>query len=69
MSPMTLTINGEGRTFEGELTVAELLEALDLCPDGMAAVHNGTIVRRPQFESTALADGDELEIVRMVGGG
>ncbi len=66
---MNLTINGESRTFEAELTVADLLESLDIRPDGMAAVHNGAIVRRPQFESTALADGDELEIVRMVGGG
>jgi thiamine biosynthesis protein ThiS len=69
MSPMTLTINGDDRSFDGELTVAQLLEALDIRPDGMAAVHNGTIVRRPQFEQTALAEGDELEIVRMVGGG
>jgi thiamine biosynthesis protein ThiS len=69
MTSMTLHINGESRSFDGEITVAELLEALDIRPDGMAAVHNGTIVRRPQFEATALADGDELEIVRMVGGG
>ncbi len=69
MCPMTLTINGDERSFDGELTVTGLLEALDIRPDGMAAVHNGTIVRRPQFESTVLADGDELEIVRMVGGG
>jgi len=66
---MTLTINGDERSFDGDLTVAELLAALDIRPDGMAAVHNGAIVRRPQFDSTALADGDELEIVRMVGGG
>jgi thiamine biosynthesis protein ThiS len=66
---MTLTVNGDERSFDGDLTVAQLLDSLDIRPDGMAAVHNGTIVRRPQFEQAALADGDELEIVRMVGGG
>ena len=66
---MVVTINGESRPFDRELTLAELLDALAIQPDGMAAVVRGEIVRAPEFAATTLVDGDEVEIVRMVGGG
>jgi len=64
-----LTINGEARTFKSPLTLAALIEQLGLKLDRVAIEHNLTLLPRAQWESTTLADGDNLEIVQFVGGG
>ena len=51
------------------MTVADLLAALSLDVRRVAVERNRLIVRRADFDTTALADGDELEIVTLVGGG
>ena len=66
---IALTINGERRTFERALTVAELISALELSGKRLALERNGEIVPRGEFGQQALADGDRLEIVVAVGGG
>jgi sulfur carrier protein len=66
---MTLTINGESRTFEGLSTLAALIDALNLKGDRVAVELNREIVSRAQWESTPIKDGDKLEIVHFVGGG
>ena len=64
-----LTINGEPRTFTAPLTLAQLIEALDLTGKRIAIERNGEIVPRSQHADTSLASGDRLEIVVAVGGG
>ncbi len=66
---IALTINGEPRRFEAGLTVAELIERLELGGKRLALERNGEIVPRGSFSSQRLADGDRLEIVVAVGGG
>ena len=67
---MQLTINGNLRSFDAAtFTVAELVQHLELVGKRLAIERNGEIVPRSQFEATALADGDKLEIVGAVGGG
>ena len=66
---MQLTINGEARSFDCPLTLATLLEKLGLKQDRVAVEHNLNLISRAQWESTALTDGDRLEIVQFVGGG
>jgi sulfur carrier protein len=66
---IALIINGEPRSFERDLTVAELIERLDLASKRLALERNGEIVPRGSFASQRLADGDRLEIVVAVGGG
>jgi len=66
---IALTINGEPRRFEEALTVAQLVERLDLAGKRIALERNGEIVPRGQFGEARLADGDRLEIVVAVGGG
>lgn len=67
---MQLTINGNPRSFDAAtFTVAELVQHLELVGKRLAIERNGEIVPRSQFEATALADGDKLEIVGAVGGG
>ena len=67
--PLKLTINGEGRQFDGPLSVATLLQEMNLEPLRVAVERNRALVRRRDFDTTTLADGDSLEIVTLVGGG
>jgi sulfur carrier protein len=66
---IALTINGERRTFDRSLTVADLIRVLELGGKRVALERNGEIVPRGQFAQQALVDGDRLEIVAAVGGG
>lgn len=66
---MKLTINGEQRTLDGVLTLADVLSALAVPVKGVAVERNLEIVPRSQLASTSVAEGDRLEIVSFVGGG
>lgn len=66
---IALTINGEPKRFHEALTVAQLIERLELTGKRIALERNGQIVPRGQFGEERLADGDRLEIVVAVGGG
>ena len=66
---MELTINGEERRVDAPLTIAGLVDLLGLDPRKLAVERNREIVPRSAYSSTALAEGDALEIVHFVGGG
>jgi sulfur carrier protein len=66
---IALTINGERRSFEAPLTVADLIDRLQLADKRLALERNGQIVPRGTYLHERLADGDRLEIVVAVGGG
>jgi sulfur carrier protein len=46
-----------------------VIEALAYNPQLVVAEHNGVIVPRTQWANLAVSDGDNLEIVTIVGGG
>ncbi len=66
---MHVTINGERRELSGPLTVAELLRHLAVKPEYVAVELNKGLVTRSRQAETAIATGDILEIVTLVGGG
>jgi thiamine biosynthesis protein ThiS len=66
---MKLQINGEARDFNPPLTLAGLLEQLEMKSDRVAVELNRSIVARDQWAKTNLAENDRLEIVHFVGGG
>ena len=66
---MHLTVNGKPRQVESSLTLLSFLESLGVNPKLVAVEHNGDIIRRENFETVTLAEGDVLEIIHMVGGG
>jgi sulfur carrier protein len=72
-SSVTLTLNGEGRVFEGPsdgpLSVSALLAMLGLDTRKVAVERNEEIVPRSRYAETWLASGDSLEIVHFIGGG
>jgi sulfur carrier protein len=66
---MHLFINGNQKTFEGPLSLAELIEQLGMKGDRVAVELNREIVARAYWTETWLCDSDRLEIVHFVGGG
>ena len=66
---MTLTINGEARSFAGLADVSGLVAALGLDARKVAVERNLEIVPRSAYGKTPLADGDRIEIVHFIGGG
>lgn len=67
---MQLTINGQKRDISSSTaTAADLLTELEIKRERVAVVINENVVRRAELEKTALSDGDNIEIITMVGGG
>ncbi len=66
---MNLNLNGESHHTPDLATVADLVAWLDLPAFGSAIELNGEVIRRAEHPSTALNEGDRLEVVRLVGGG
>lgn len=64
-----LTVNGKQRTVEQPDSLLALLEQIGVDPRIVAVERNGDIVKRTRFAETPIGEGDQLEIVRMVGGG
>lgn len=66
---MRVRLNGEEREVAPNLTVAELVEELQLSPRQVAVELNRELVPRARREATRLSEGDEIEVVTLVGGG
>ena len=66
---MQLIVNGKSQSHPDGMTIAELLAALEMNPRLVAVEVNRHLVTRSRHAETSLSDGDELEIVTLVGGG
>lgn len=66
---MQIKVNGEVREFKAPLSVATLAQVLALNPAQVAIERNREIVPRSTYGEVSLAEGDEIEIVRFIGGG
>lgn len=64
-----ITVNGANHNFDQPISVAALVEHLNLGGKRIAVERNGEIVPRSQFGEAMLANDDKLEIVVAVGGG
>jgi len=66
---MNIQVNGEGRTANAGVTVAELLRELNIRPDRVAVEVNTEVLNRQEFERRGLCEGDRVEIISFIGGG
>ncbi len=67
---MNLVINGKDYDdMPVGMTVATLLEHLQLPSKKVAIERNLEIVPKSTFKDTELSDGDRLEIIHFIGGG
>jgi thiamine biosynthesis protein ThiS len=66
---LRIYVNGEAKELSARLSLAELITQLDLPAARIAVELNLTVVRRSDWSTTVLEDGDRIEIVHFVGGG
>jgi sulfur carrier protein len=69
---MEIVLNGQPREVSIDVqaaTLEALIAALEMKSDRIAVERNGEIVRRTEWATTPVENGDRLEIVHFVGGG
>jgi len=65
---MNIDLNGK-RTATQARTVEALIEELEIRPGMVAVEVNLKVIRKCDYSSTEVAEGDRVEIVNFVGGG
>ena len=68
----SLRVNGVERQFgpdEMPDTLSALLSVLGVGPTTVVAEVDGRIVRREEFDGTQLRDGQQVELIKLMGGG
>jgi sulfur carrier protein len=66
---MNVLINGESREIPEGLNVRQLLEHLELPVELMLVEHNQEALLKRRWDQTPVAEGDRVELVRVVAGG
>lgn len=66
---ITLTINGQRRELDRPTPLMEFLSSRGLNLQFIAVAYNGRVLDRESFPGVILDEGDEVEVVRPVGGG
>jgi thiamine biosynthesis protein ThiS len=66
---MRISLNGEESDARGAQTVAELVDRCQVPPATVLIELNGVALHRREWLERALAEGDRIEIIRVVAGG
>jgi sulfur carrier protein len=66
---MTITLNGEKKQMPDGITVIALLEFLKIQRQRVAVELNREIVKKDLYGTTAIKEGDSLEVVSFMAGG
>ena len=64
-----ITVNGESVEIPKGISLAEVLESVDVPPNYLAVEVNAEVVLRENFSTLIICDQDQLEVVTLVGGG
>ncbi len=66
---MQISVNGQSREVAPDISLAVLLTELELTARHVAVEVNTDLVPRTRHAECTLKEGDQLEIVTLVGGG
>ncbi len=66
---MRITFNGEPRELSDGATVGQLLAELKAPVRHVAVEVNFEVIPRERHDTTSLREGDQVEVVTLVGGG
>jgi thiamine biosynthesis protein ThiS len=67
--PVAIRVNGQKKNLETKITISDLLKELNIPVQSVVVERNLEILHRESFDQVVLDDGDELELIRFVGGG
>ena len=66
---MQILVNGKEADARGSGNIAELVERYQISPQSVLIEHNGIALHPREWQQRSLAEGDRIEIVRVVAGG
>jgi sulfur carrier protein len=66
---MNITVNGKPREIDREMDLSAFLRTFDVNPKLVAVAINGDVIPKDTYGAAVVRAGDDIEIVRMVGGG
>jgi sulfur carrier protein len=66
---MDITLNGQTRTVQSGITVEQLVALLELTGKAIAVAVNRRVVNAANWSNTVLAEHDNVDVVRAIGGG
>ena len=66
---VTIKLNGRNKSLADRMSVLDLLGLLGILPRGVIIERNQKILGMNSIDQVTLEDGDEVEIIRIVGGG
>lgn len=66
---LTIKLNGKAETAPDGATILTLTKSLGINLRQVAIERNREIVPKSTYGSVALVEGDEIEVVRFIGGG
>jgi sulfur carrier protein len=65
---MRIILNGQNESVSSA-NVDDLVNNLELAPETILIEHNGVALLRSEWPHTSLADGDNIEILKVAAGG
>ena len=69
IATINIVLNGAPHQVPPEHTLFDLVDALALSNQALALAVNRSVVRRQDWPQRVLASGDQVDIVRAIGGG
>jgi len=66
---ITITVNGKSVSLDAPMTISQLLDRVEVPPNYLAVEVNADVVPRELLDSAMVKDGDDIEVVTLVGGG
>ena len=66
---MKISLNGETVDARDAKTIVELIDRYQLTPQSILVEHNGLALHRYEWSGRPLAEGDRIELIRVVAGG
>ena len=66
---MIILLNGEPSDARAARTVEELVQVFNLPAPAILIEHNGLALHRHEWPGKTLAEGDQIEFIRVVAGG
>lgn len=66
---MSVTVNGKKVELDNSVSISDYLDSIGINPNLVVVEHNYQIPDKKNWASIFLKDGDNLEIVKFIGGG
>ncbi len=64
-----IRLNGKDREIKARMSISQIIEELKLKSEAVVVEMNLKVLNKAEYESAYLKEGDNVEIINIVGGG